>query len=249
MSEMKINCIPSNFDSIYQKREHLCLGISPFNSYFSEAKLCELAAFGKAEFKMFHFFIPDVPSVYTLEALGYPAEKAEWKARRQCQYLSNKAHKALRSIGISEIDCEKHILNWERVNQSKTFQTLHAHLKQEFESSNEFRLACIDASRWVLEKRVEDVSQLSPTALELATKYLLAELPLFLDTPGILADLPGPRIQASLFGYHQCIPFFENLFNNVFSVKVATRQGFLWMKNKAPEFSERLQPSENQAPM
>lgn len=86
---MEPNALTTNCQQSFKKREHCCFGISPFNSYFSEERIRELAKWGLREFKSMHFFIPDVPAVYTLEAQGYPREKAEWKARRQAQYLKN----------------------------------------------------------------------------------------------------------------------------------------------------------------
>lgn len=81
-------------------RGHICFGISPFNSYFSESRIESLARWGSQHFRSMHFFVPDGPTVYTLEALGYDSEKAAWKARRQCQYLHNKITKALTKVGL-----------------------------------------------------------------------------------------------------------------------------------------------------
>ena len=99
---MENQSLTGNCARNFELREHCCFGISPFNSYFSEDRIRELARWGTREFKSIHFFIPDVPSVYTLEAQGYPREKAEWKARRQSQYLKNKIHRALISLSISD---------------------------------------------------------------------------------------------------------------------------------------------------
>lgn len=87
---MKSEPLSPNCESIYADKEHVCFGISPFNSYFSETKIRDLAMWGRSNFKAMHFFMPDVPAAYTLEAIGYSSEKAEWKARRQAQGLRNK---------------------------------------------------------------------------------------------------------------------------------------------------------------
>jgi len=67
---MDINALTENCAKNFKRREHGCFGISPFNSYFSEDRIRELARWGTREFKSIHFFVPDVPSVYTLEAQG-----------------------------------------------------------------------------------------------------------------------------------------------------------------------------------
>lgn len=78
---MKTRPITERCQASFQTRAHVCFGISPFNSYFSDQRIQELALWGKMEFGEMHFFVPDVPSAYTLEALGYTPEKAAWKAR------------------------------------------------------------------------------------------------------------------------------------------------------------------------
>lgn len=99
-----------NCQAQLEKKTHVCFGVSPFNSYFSEERIAQLAGWGKNEFDSMQFFIPDIPSIYTLEAIGYEPEKAAWKARRQSQYLINKTVKALKSNGYSANQIEDMLL-------------------------------------------------------------------------------------------------------------------------------------------
>lgn len=202
-------------------KNHVCFGISPFNSYFSEDRIRKLAEWGKQEFKTMHFFVPDVPSAYTLEALGYDVEKSAWKARRQSQYLFNKIKKALSNIGFSQIHSEEMILNWDRLSNNGHYSNIYNEVKALFERDVHFQSACIEASRWVLEKRVPDSDTLSPETLRSAVRYLLTEIPLFLDTAGIVKQ-PG-----SVFCYHQCISFIENLLKGYFNIRKSVHQGFV----------------------
>ncbi|MEO5971519.1 MAG: tRNA-dependent cyclodipeptide synthase [Bdellovibrionia bacterium] len=218
---MNTRPITENCQRILNSKLHVCFGISPFNSYFSDQKIEELALWGKGEFKATHFFVPDVPSAYTLEALGYPPEKAAWKARRQAQYLRNKIHKVLSNIGYSIINAEEMFLDWEKLSKNNHYLFLFQEVTKHFELNSDFRKACLEASKWVLEKRTPDTECLTPETLESAARYLLAEIPLFLDTAGIVG------VKSSVFCYHQCIPFLENLFRNRFPLKVAPNQGFV----------------------
>src|SRR5689334_17764943 len=104
---------------------HVCFGISPFNSYFTDEKLYELTSWAMNKFKKMHFFVPDAPSAYTLEALGCSPEKAEWKARRQGQYLANKIAKVLTTFGFSLAEATDCILNWENLINNRAFQALY----------------------------------------------------------------------------------------------------------------------------
>lgn len=167
-----------------------------------------------------HFFVPDVPSAFTLEALGYTSEKAAWKARRQSQYLYNKIQKSLVSLGFSISEAEDMFLGWGKLSNNATYLKLRQDVHRQFEEDLDFKKACLEASKWVLEKRAEPESLTLPT-LESAVRYLLAELPLFMDTAGIVGA------SGSVFCYHQCIPFLESLFHNRFPVTVGPMQGFV----------------------
>lgn len=202
-------------------REHICFGISPFNSYFSESRIESLAKWGSQHFQSMHFFVPDAPTVYTLEALGYDSEKAAWKARRQCQYLQNKITKALAKIGLSPDEIAKMILNWGALQKNPHFLDLSARVNQDFESDEIFRADCISATSWILEGRVPHGAEISEQQRLHAVKYLLAEIPLFLDSAGIVG------LSSSVFAYHQCIPFIERLIAGKYTPKRNGRQGFV----------------------
>jgi len=205
----------------HETRAHVCFGISPFNSYFTAERIGALARWGKLEFAAVHFFVPDVPSAYTLEAMGHPPDKAAWKARRQGQYLCNKIERALVNSGLSLIAAREAILNWEVLSANTRYLELHQETLHRFEIDNAFQRACIEASRWVLEKRVPDPDALSMEVLKSAVRYLLAEIPLFCDTAGIVGK------PASVFAYHQCPRFIEALLRGQHPIQPAQGQGFL----------------------
>lgn len=202
-------------------RTHVCFGISPFNSYFSEERIRALALWGRKEFDAMHFFVPDVPSSYTLEALGYSPEKAAWKARRQCQYLHNKIHRALKDAGIPDAEACKMVLNWETLSNNERFNVLYDEVRRRFDEDADFQSQCIEASRWVLERRVPEEQSLTQEMLKSAVRYLLTEIPLFLDTAGIVGQ------EASVFCYHQRVQFLDDLFNQKLPIQPSLGQGFV----------------------
>lgn len=205
----------------FHLRTHACFGISPFNSYFSEERIRDLAIWGKKEFGAMHFFVPDVPSSYTLEALGYTPEKAAWKARRQCQYLHNKIHRALASIGLSDVEACGMVLNWETLSINQRYVALYNEVRARFDADLTFQSDCVEASRWVLERRVPEGQTLTQEMLRSAVRYLLTEIPLFLDTAGIVGK------EASVFCYHQRVQFLDSLFNRKLPIRPSLGQGFV----------------------
>lgn len=232
-----------NCESNFKRREHVCFGISPFNSYFSEDRIRALALWGKREFKSMHFFIPDIPAAYTLEAQGYAKDKAEWKARRQAQYLKNKICRALSSVGIVGMEISEMILDWERLTANPWYKDRLALTYKVFEEDLEFRKACIEASRWVMENKVPDTSTLSEDSLLLAVRYFLTEIPLFIDTAAIVEK------SSSVFCYHQRVNFLEKFYAGDLIHKPANHQGFIVIQNSSLDSQMQtpvLEGNENQ---
>jgi cyclo(L-tyrosyl-L-tyrosyl) synthase len=211
------------------KGEHACFGISPFNSYFNEARLMKLALWGRENFRSIHFFIPDKPSAFTLEALGYEPEKAEWKARRQSQYLKNKLSRALRGCSYSDEEIVGMILDWDTLLENPEYWSLYQRAGRLFQEDDIFRRECLDASRWVLEKRIYDESELTTEVLTSAARYLLAEIPLFADTARITGQ------SSSVFCYHQCPAFIENLLRGRYPYPIGQGQGFVVIQEPSQE--------------
>lgn len=221
---MNSQALTANCERNFDRREHCCFGISPFNSYFSEERIRELARWGRREFKSMHFFVPDLPAVYTLQAQGYAPDKAEWKARRQAQYLKNKIRRALESISIPHEEISEMILDWERLIASPGYTSLLNEVTDLFEADPAFQTKCLEASRWVMNQKISDESELTDEVLRIAVKYFLCEIPLFADTAGIIEK------NTSVFCYHQRVGFLEEFYRGLLSYKPQSRQGFIVLK-------------------
>lgn len=200
----------------WNRRDHACLGISPFNSYFSTERILGLLNWAQARFHQVHVFVPDRPAAYTLEALGYPTDRAHRKAHRQARYLRNKIDHALEFAGFA--DAQHPVLDAQALDDNPRYTTLHRQEHTRFETDPTFRDACLDASRWVLATRV--AGEPTKDQLRSAARYFLAELPLFLDTPGIVGTA------SSVFCYHQPPAFLQALYRRELPCWVHPRQGF-----------------------
>jgi len=218
---MQVFPITPNCAQNYETKNHACFGISPFNSYFSEERILQLIKWGQQEFESMHLFVPDKPSAYTLEALGYSEKEADWKARKQSRWLKNKIRRALLKSGYEEADIPNLILDWQMLSENNAYLQSYEYVLDTYKADKTFRKACLEASKWVLESKVEDTSKLSTDVLQSACRYLLTEIPLFVNTSNIIEK------KASVFCYHQCVPIIENLFKGQFSVNTSQNQGFL----------------------
>ena len=216
-----VSPVTSRCRAISTESKHICFGISPFNSYYSEARIKTLAEWGMKYFSSMHFFVPDIPSAYTFEALGYTAEKSAWKARRQCQYLFNKISKSLDALGFNAAQINEMIVGWNRLNENEVYLKLHQEAILLYETDPYFKSACNEASLWVLEKKIPMGVEINEQILNSGVKYLLSEIPLFINSTGIFSE------KFSVFSYHQPVAFIKELFEKKLSLLPHDNQGFL----------------------
>ncbi|WP_286829263.1 MULTISPECIES: tRNA-dependent cyclodipeptide synthase [Kordiimonas] len=205
--------------AIYAERQHAVIGVSPFNSYFSEERLRALFTWANETFEAFHIFVPDTATRYTLEAVGYDPVRAKKKARRQCRYLLNKIERAI-AYTAPELDMSI-VLTGDILGANNRYQSLLAHVERKFASDADFKRQCLECSHWVLENQVEDVNSIDDSALMHAVKYLLAEMPLFMDSASIIG------VSSSVFCYHQCPAILRALYEDRSDGLIDEQQGFL----------------------
>ncbi|GGJ95993.1 cyclo(L-leucyl-L-leucyl) synthase [Pilimelia anulata] len=222
--------LSSECATVLRQNEHVCIGVSPFNSYFSTERLASLARWAHDGFASFHFFVPDEITTYTFEALGYPASRARQKAHRQARYTHNKIRAALATLPLA--DPESRVLGMADLYANARYVELHRHVNELYDKSEQFREACIDATRWVLSGKLPDDRPAAPEQLSLGVRYFLAELPLFAGSGYIVGA------DSSLFAYHQRVRFLERFFDRELEWAPRPRQGFLIVQDPAP--AERL---------
>jgi cyclo(L-tyrosyl-L-tyrosyl) synthase len=215
---MTVEPLSDGCAAVVERGEHVCFGISPFNSYFSTERIRVLAAWGLARFERVDFFVPDAPSAFTFEALGYAPEKAAWKARRQGQYTRNRIATALGSLGVAEDGAR--VLGWAELESNAAFGRLHEDGLRRYAEDAEFRAACREASGWVLAGKLPAGKRPDAEQVERAVRYFLAELPLFLDTPSIV------DAGISVFCYHQPPDVLRRLYAGELGRRPAAGQGF-----------------------
>ncbi|MFD7668599.1 tRNA-dependent cyclodipeptide synthase [Streptomyces sp. NPDC059788] len=204
---------------------HVCIGVSPFNSYFTTPRLRRLADWALTRFESVHFFVPDMAAAHTLRALGYDLDRARHKARRQGQYVHNKIVTALRALGVE--NPAGLVWGMDRLHHTPRYLTLFDEVHQRYEADESFGKACLDASHWVLEHKLPPGTTATEEQLREAVRYFLAELPLFIDAGGIA----GHRV--SFFVYHQRVAFLERFFSRELSVRPTSGQGFLIVREPA----------------
>lgn len=216
-----MNPVSDRCAAIHDRKHHTVIGVSPFNSYFSEERLKSLFTWAKTNFDSFHVFIPDEASRYTLEAIGYPTQKARRKARRQANYLINKVNRALNYV-LGNVPSDLIVTNSVLQENQQYVAALNA-VETLFHDNEEFRDQCLACTQWVMENQISDFDKTNEVALHLGVKYLLEEMPMFLNSPEILGE------PSSVFSYHQCPDILKGLYKARTNPILNKDQGFIVM--------------------
>lgn len=207
-------CLPARGE-----RFHVVIGASPFNKYYSENRITELLLWANNHFDFARVFVPDTPTVWTLEAGGYFLDEALHKTRRQVRYLNNKIDRAREAAdnAINRVD----LLPWSLMAKYGNYANLEKRCRTAFATDSEFQRECLAATDEVLENRRRDGYQLSDLDRLHAVNYLMAELPLILFGPELFG------VQTSTFIYHRSLQLLEKLFAGEFSIKPMHGQHFV----------------------
>lgn len=205
-------------EAIYYPKKHAVIGISPFNGFFNEKNLKIIFTWAMSNFDDFLIFIPDSISTYTLEALGYPEDKANKKVKKQDNYLKNKALRTLSDLGVSKVDAENKIVCMTQLRENRSYQDKLNSYYTKYNEDQFFREGCLQKSKSILmdymhEKDITDVR------LDIAKFYFLFELPLFLNSTDLF------EVSSSDFVYPTISPFLKSLYENEQMTSVG--QGYL----------------------
>jgi cyclo(L-tyrosyl-L-tyrosyl) synthase len=187
---------------VIPKGEHALVAVSPCNSYFSIKNMEALFNWTHENFHDFNVFITDGASVFNFIALGYDKKLALKKTKKNDSGLKCKVIRSLTNIGFSTDDSRKKILFLSHLSKTDRYIKMYNYYMHIFQSNTSFRNDCLGATKTMLLERMEDVSD---DAANLAVKYLLAELPLWLDSPSVLG------IESSSIIYKELSFFWERI--------------------------------------
>lgn len=216
---MKEIPVSSRCKEILEKREHMLIGISPLNSYYSEEKITELIYWGHTSFKDFHILTADTLFQNNFLAMGYSLDKAQKKTKHNWKRLYNKIVRVFLKLNISKEIYEKKIITLSgRLPENHVYDEIYSACLERYNQDPIFKQECLIACKDFL---VNYTDIISDAVLENALKYLLGELPFYLDTPKML------RVNSSLIAYHKAVPFFVDLYKDRKKNFVANNQGHL----------------------
>lgn len=184
------------------KKGHALVAVSPCNSYFSIKNMEVLFSWVHKNFHDFNVFMMDGASIFNFMAMGYDTRHALEKTKKNDSGVKCKVVRSLTNIGFSSDDSRKKLLFLSQLSNHDRYIKIYKHYAHIFETNASFRNDCLGATKEMLSGKMEHVSN---DAANLAVKYLLAELPLWLDSPSVLG------IESSAIVYKELSFFWEKI--------------------------------------
>lgn len=137
-------------------REHLLIGISPFNSRFSPIYVESLLVWGYKNFSKVDVLLPDEESaVILLLATGISAAKAVRKTRKEL----NRHRRSLARIvaRLGEQAAQTRIIRFSDYFHHPKYNNLRSAVQNTCETCEKFRMACMDMSFQAIRGRANGV--------------------------------------------------------------------------------------------
>ncbi|MFE4973649.1 tRNA-dependent cyclodipeptide synthase [Kitasatospora sp. NPDC056651] len=161
--------------------EAAVFGLSPFNGFYRPATVGTLLAWAAGRFRHVEAVLPGYETAFGLIAGGREPREAAQTATRVVRRMRATARRALDASGPNP---HARVNSWTRLTTRRRYRELRAEVDGVFRSDSRLRELCREASRGYL--RTVLGGEPTPAQTELNLGYVLAELPLVLDLPGIV---------------------------------------------------------------
>ncbi|MER7752159.1 tRNA-dependent cyclodipeptide synthase [Kitasatospora sp. NPDC097643] len=202
---------------IWQLGEHLLIGVSPGNSYFSHRRITELLGWGRGFFERIDIVYADLYVTNQFETFGYTPEHAQRRAAKEIKATARRIERGVEESGRRD-DVRVHALS--DFTADATYQRLHRRTVEALRTDRVFRDAAEKMARGFLAARLGEGLAPSEPQLAAGLQYISAELPFFLDTPALLG------VPTSVSCYHLQLPLTPVLFGRDEGLRAAPGQAY-----------------------
>ncbi|MEU3712771.1 tRNA-dependent cyclodipeptide synthase [Streptomyces catenulae] len=210
---------------VWDQGEHAVIGVSAGNSYFTQDRLAGLLRWAARHFATIDVIYTDVHIDTMLVALGNDAGHAAKLAKSQIRDVRRRTRRAVERLGASAEKVRMQPMSsfFERAE----YQAVRSRVGEAVDASERLATACKEMVHHFLDGR-EVPGERVPHVMGAGLEYLLAELPFFVDSPGILG------VGSSAVCYHVSTPiveYFKEPDHDVLSA--APNQGYLVVRPAA----------------
>lgn len=211
---------------IQQEAEHAVIGVSPGNSFFTADTVTGLAHWAAERFAQVDIVYTDLYVADMYEALGYSTDDARRKAVKNLRGVRAKVTNAALTVdpGGGRVRAQP--------VSALTARPGYRRLSRQLDALMAGDTALAATVSELVDRFLKDKvtgRDATDRQREVCTRYILAELPLFIDSPAVF-DVPS-----SLNCYHQVLPLADLLYGPGHGLRASRNQGHGIIALTAPE--------------
>lgn len=201
---------------VWRRGDHLLIGVSPGNSYFSHQRISQLLGWGAEFFRSIDIVYADLHVDTQFAAFGYTPEHALRRATKEIKTTHRRIQRGVEEAGVAGVTV--HALS--EFQPNPVYQGLYRSVLRALETDQVFREAAEGMARAFLGARLTEGGNVSPDQLASGVAYIAAELPFFLDTPSLLG------VPSSVSCYHVQLPLTPVLFGRSEGLRAVPEQAY-----------------------
>jgi cyclo(L-tyrosyl-L-tyrosyl) synthase len=220
-NDLRATPLTENCEKVFATAQHITVGISPFNSYFSLARIHQILEWALAHFAYVDVFLPGTEAQNNLIACGYSETDARRSATKAINKMRNRAVSALLALGVGDAHAHGMVHSLSDLCGEPAYESRREQAYTAFERDPNFRAGCEQMAHGVLKGRLDGDVEADARQLSLMIPYLFAELPVLIDSPAVLG------VPASVTCYHSIIPIVRPMFEGKFDLVPSKEQGYL----------------------
>lgn len=201
---------------VWERGDHLLIGVSPGNSYFSHQRITQLLQWGAEFFRSVDIVYADLHVDSQFAAFGYTPEHALRRATKEVKTTHRRIQRGVDEAGIPGV----RVRALSDFLPDPAYQRLHRAVLDALDTDRAFRDATEGMARGFLGSRLPEGRSPSPAQLAAGVEYIAAELPFFLDTPSLV------QVPTSISSYHVQLPLTPVLFGRSEGLRAVPEQGY-----------------------
>ncbi|MEV5321348.1 tRNA-dependent cyclodipeptide synthase [Streptomyces sp. NPDC052687] len=201
---------------IEQEARHAVIGVSPGNSFFTAETVTGLAHWAAERFARVDIVYTDLYIADLYEALGYAPDDARRKAVKNLRGVRAKVSNA--ALAVDPDGVRVRALPVSALTGRPEYQRLGRHVETLLTDDAALAATVSGLVDRFLRDKVTG-RDATDRQREVCTRYILSELPLFIDSPAIFG------VASSLNCYHQVLPLADLLYGPGHGLRASRNQG------------------------
>lgn len=202
--------------AVFDRADHLLIGVSPGNSYFTSRRIAELVVWGREFFNAVDIVYADLHVDAQYAASGYPPEQAERRAAKEVKATRRRIRTAVAEAACSRVG----VHGLSEFQDRPAYRELHREVLHALAVDPVLRAAAEGMAGAFLRSRLAGADGPDAGQLAAGVEYIAAELPFFLDTPALLG------VASSVSCYHVELPLTPVLFGRSEGLRAVPAQGY-----------------------